>query len=76
MLWFLWGRLKGYLLGVAGIFAAIAYVYAKGRNAGRDAADAQAEKKLKKVQEKWDEIDARPADFDAAIDRLRDRSKG
>lgn len=73
MIWLL-NKFKGYLAIAGAAIAAIGYIYLRGRSAGKADAIEAVRKETDKVKEKWDEIDAREPDLDAALDGLRKRS--
>jgi hypothetical protein len=67
-------KIKGWMMFVGGVAAAIFYVFLKGRSAGVAAERAKVEKEHERIQNKWNEIDNRPVGFDDAVDGLRKRS--
>ena len=60
------------LIAVAGVFISAASLVTKGRMDEKKAEAKRREEALKKVQEKYDEIDKRPDTDDDVAKRLRD----
>lgn len=69
----LWGKTKFYGAVAGAFLVAVFVVYIKGRREGAASAKAAIKKRTDAVKEKWDEIDHRNDDLDAALDRLRDK---
>jgi hypothetical protein len=61
-------------VGAALVFVAV--IFARGRKAGVQSEQARQQEIVNQAEEQFDAIDDERPDFDSAIDRLRDRSKG
>lgn len=73
-MWLL-AKLKTYAAIAGAVVLAIVLAMAKGRADGRRVAKIKTYEQREELQEKYDEIDAQPIDFDSAISGLRDRSE-
>ena len=78
MMWLfsLGAKLKLWALAAAGAIIALGAFYLKARQDGKNAVEAEQARARAKLQERYDEIDAGPADPSAAYDRLRNLSDG
>lgn len=71
----LWSRAWGCVVAAGAAIALVAGIFLAGRRAGEDKAAVRQQQADSDQREKFDAIDGQPVDFDAAISRLRDRSK-
>ena len=71
---YLGSKLKGWIALAGGIVVTAAFIFLKGRSAGVASERAKVKKEHERIQNKWNEIDNRPVDFDDAIGGLRRRS--
>ena len=63
-------KAKMWLLAVLAGIGAVIVVYFRARQDGRNSAELDRAKAREKLQEKYDAVDRKPADVDAAYDRL------
>lgn len=70
----LYGRAKGYLALAGAFVLAVGYAFMKGRAAGKQSSTDSIAKETQRVNEKFQEIDSKRPDFDAAISGLRKRA--
>lgn len=67
-------KIYGVIAGMLAVAAAFVAVFLRGEKAGRQNVEIKQAKKNNEIQQKFNEIDAKRPDLDAAIDRLRNRA--
>lgn len=75
--WFA-GKLRAvwpWLLLIGAALLAALGALRRAERAGAEAERLRQQERIYDVQSKWDAINARPRDFDASVDRLRERAR-